>query len=63
MLAIGGLLEKVLAAHRVGIRRVIIPQTNETDLESIPDEVREAVEFVPVSHVDQVWKTVFPEDA
>ena len=27
------------------------------------DEVREAVEFVPVSHVDQVWKTVFPEDA
>jgi ATP-dependent Lon protease len=40
---------------------VIIPATNETDLDAIPDEVREVVEFVPVSHVDQVWETVFPE--
>ena len=62
VLAIGGLLEKVLAAHRVGIRKIIIPATNETDLDGIPDEVREAVEFVPVEHVDQVWQTVFPED-
>ncbi len=61
VLAIGGLLEKVLAAHRVGIRRVIIPQANESDLENIPPEVREGVKFVPVSHVDQVWETVFPE--
>lgn len=60
VLAIGGLLEKVLAAHRVGVRRVIIPATNETDLESIPEEVREAVEFVPVSHIDEVWDTLFP---
>ncbi len=60
VLAIGGLLEKVLAAHRVGIRRVIIPETNKTDLDDIPDEVREAVEFVPVAHVDQVWQAVFP---
>ncbi|MCP4571985.1 MAG: endopeptidase La [bacterium] len=60
VLPIGGLLEKVLAAHRAGIRRIIIPATNETDLESIPEEVSEAVEFVPVSHVDQVWDTIFP---
>ncbi len=60
VLPIGGLLEKVLAAHRAGIRRVILPASNEVDLDSIPDEVREAVEFVPVSHVDDVWNTIFP---
>ena len=62
VLAIGGLLEKVLGAHRVGIRRVILPADNEPDLEAIPEEVREVVEFVPVSHVDQVWEAVFPDD-
>jgi ATP-dependent Lon protease len=60
VLPIGGLLEKVLAAHRVGIKRVIIPAANTTDLEDIPEEVRDAVEFVPVHHVDEVWETVFP---
>ncbi|MBK8166027.1 MAG: endopeptidase La [bacterium] len=61
VLPIGGLLEKVLAAHRVGIRRVIIPADNEVDLGEIPDEVREAVEFVPVGHVDEVWDAIFPD--
>ena len=60
VLPIGGLLEKVLAAHRVGIRRVIIPADNEVDLAEIPAEVREGVEFVPVSHVDEVWEAIFP---
>jgi len=61
VLPIGGLLEKVLAAHRLGIRRIIIPGGNEPDLESIPEEVREAIEFVPVVHVDEVWDTIFPD--
>jgi ATP-dependent Lon protease len=61
VLPIGGLLEKVLAAHRLGIRRIIIPGGNEPDLESIPEEVREAIEFVPVVHVDEVWNTIFPD--
>ncbi len=60
VLPIGGLLEKVLAAHRAGIRRVIIPEANTVDLADIPDEVREAIEFVPVGHVDRVWETIFP---
>jgi len=60
VLPIGGLLEKVLAAQRVGIRRVIVPQANEVDIDDIPDEVREAVEFVPVAHVAEVWDTIFP---
>ncbi len=63
VLPIGGLLEKVLAAHRVGIKQIIIPATNEVDLEEIPEEVRDAIEFVPVSHVDEVWDTIFPEIA
>jgi ATP-dependent Lon protease len=61
VLPIGGLLEKVLAAHRVGIRRVIIPADNVVDLAEIPDEVREAVEFVPVSRVHEVWEAIFPD--
>ncbi len=61
VLPIGGLLEKVLAAHRVGIRQVIIPVANTVDLEDIPEEVREAIAFVPVKHVDEVWETIFPE--
>ena len=61
VLPIGGLLEKVLAAHRAGIDRIIIPQANEVDLEDIPDEVREEIEFVPVAHVDDVWNTIFPD--
>jgi ATP-dependent Lon protease len=61
VLPIGGLLEKVLAAHRLGIRRIIIPAANEPDLESIPEEVREEIEFVPVVHVDEVWDTIFPD--
>ncbi|MEN8007386.1 MAG: endopeptidase La [Candidatus Krumholzibacteriota bacterium] len=61
VLPIGGLLEKVLAAHRVGIRKIIIPEANEPDLETIPEEVREAIEFVPVAHVDDVWDAIFPE--
>jgi len=61
VLPIGGLLEKVLAAHRLGIRRIIIPEDNESDLESIPEEVREAIEFVPVANVDEVFDTIFPD--
>jgi ATP-dependent Lon protease len=60
VLPIGGLLEKVLAAHRVGIKKVILPAANMIDVAEIPEEVREAVEFVPVKHVDEVWESVFP---
>ena len=61
VLPIGGLTEKVLAAHRVGIKRIILPASNEVDLADIPDEVRQDVEFIPVSHVDTVWDTILPD--
>lgn len=54
VLPIGGLKEKSLAAHRGGITRILIPKDNENDIEEIPSVVREQLEFIPVTHVDQV---------
>jgi ATP-dependent Lon protease len=56
ILPIGGLKEKVLAAHRAGIKRVLIPAENEKDIEEIPASVLKTVELELVSHMDQVLK-------
>ncbi len=55
-LAIGGLKEKLLAALRGGITTVLIPQENEKDLPEIPDNVKEGLTIIPVSHVSEVLK-------
>lgn len=57
VLPIGGLKEKLLAALRGGITTVLIPEDNVKDLAEIPDNVKEGLEIVPVSHVDQVLET------
>lgn len=54
VLPIGGLKEKSLAAHRAGYKKILLPKDNERDLKEIPDSVRNDVEFVPVSTMDQV---------
>lgn len=54
VLPIGGLKEKLLAAHRAGIRLVLIPKDNEKDLKEIPDNVKGGLEIVPVQWVDEV---------
>nr|WP_315457747.1 endopeptidase La [uncultured Sphingorhabdus sp.] len=54
VLPIGGLKEKLLAALRGGIKTVLIPQENEKDLVDIPDNIKNGLEIIPVSHVDQV---------
>lgn len=54
VLPIGGLKEKSLAAHRAGIRKVLLPRDNERDLREVPESVSEAVTFVPVAHMDEV---------
>ncbi len=54
VLPIGGLKEKLLAALRGGIRKVLIPEDNVKDLAEIPDNVKSRLEIVPVKHVDQV---------
>jgi ATP-dependent Lon protease len=55
-LPIGGLKEKLLAALRGGIKTVLIPEENEKDLEEIPDNVKECLKIIPVSHVSEVLK-------
>ena len=53
---IGGLKEKLLAALRGGIKTVLIPEENAKDLAEIPDNVKEGLEIIPVSHVSEVLK-------
>jgi ATP-dependent Lon protease len=54
VLPIGGLKQKVMAAHRAGIRTVLFPKKNLKDLEEIPDDVRSAMELIPVDHMSEV---------
>ena len=54
VLPIGGVKQKVLAAHRAGLKEVILPKRNEGDLEDVPEEVRNDIGFHPVETVDQV---------
>jgi ATP-dependent Lon protease len=55
VLPIGGVKEKVLGAHRAGSTTIILPKENEADLDDIPEEVRTALEFHPVSSLDEVF--------
>ncbi|MBI4928091.1 MAG: endopeptidase La, partial [Anaerolineae bacterium] len=54
VLPIGGVKEKVLAAHRAGLKTIILPRLNEPDLEDIPEEIRKTMTFVAVDEIDQV---------
>ena len=58
---IGGVKEKVLAAHRAGIRRIILPARNEADLEDIPAELREDLELILVDSIDEVLAAGLPD--
>lgn len=62
VLPIGGVKEKVLAARRGGIKRIIIPKHNLQDLDELQPEVRQDIEFIPVETVDELLKAVFPDD-
>jgi ATP-dependent Lon protease len=54
VLPIGGIKEKTLAAHRAGVKRVIVPERNKADLDEVPKEVRDELEFVYVHKLDEV---------
>jgi ATP-dependent Lon protease len=56
VLPVGGIKEKVLAAHRAGIRKVILPQENEKDLADVPEDVRTDLVFVPVRTIEDVLR-------
>ncbi len=53
---VGGIKEKVLAAHRAGIRRIILPDRNEADTDDIPDDVKKELEIIPASWISDVLK-------
>jgi ATP-dependent Lon protease len=55
VLAVGGLRDKALAAHRAGFRAMLYPAVNENDLEDVPDDVRDRLELVPVATMDDVF--------
>ncbi|EOX1769069.1 endopeptidase La [Vibrio cholerae] len=62
VLPIGGLKEKLLAAHRGGIKTVLIPKDNERDLEEIPDNVIADLQVLPVQWIDEVLKVALEQD-
>jgi ATP-dependent Lon protease len=61
VLPIGGVKEKILAAHRAGLKTVLLPRRNERDLDEVPDEVRQDLRFVFVETVDDILKAALEE--
>ncbi|WP_216828834.1 endopeptidase La [Alkalihalobacterium elongatum] len=61
VLPIGGLKEKSMSAHRAGLTTIIMPKDNEKDIEDIPKSVRDELEFIPVSHLDEVLDVALGE--
>ena len=59
---IGGLKEKLLAALRGGIKTAIIPEENEKDLKEIPQNVKDGIKIIPVTHVDEVLKIALTKE-
>lgn len=62
ILPVGGMKEKVIAAKRAGIEKIILPQENKKDLEEIPKHVRAGLRFEFVSRIDQALNSIFPEN-
>jgi len=62
VLPVGGIKEKVLAAHRAGIKRIILPKANEKDLKEVPQEVRDDLTFIPVERIEEVLPAAFDHD-
>src|SRR5438309_1119564 len=60
VLPVGGIKEKVLAAHRAGIRQVILPKENEKDLREVPETVRREVTFVFAERIEEVLAAAIP---
>ncbi|HDP36059.1 MAG TPA: endopeptidase La [Candidatus Hydrogenedentes bacterium] len=61
VLAVGGVKEKVIAARRAGIKRIILPRDNEKDFPDLPDEIKDNIGFVLVDTVDEALAIIFPQ--
>ncbi len=58
VLPVGGIKEKMLAAHRAGLKTIFLPKDNEGDLSDLPDEIRTTMKFIPVDHISQILTKV-----
>ena len=63
VLPVGGIKEKVLAAHRAGIREVILPSRNERDVEEVPEELRRQLSFIFVDDAEEVLRQALTPSA
>ena len=63
VLPIGGLREKVIGSHRAGIRRIFLPRENENDLEDVPEEVKQDIEFLFVDNYFDVYQEIFERES
>jgi ATP-dependent Lon protease len=61
VLPVGGIRDKVLAAHRAGLKKIVLPQENERDLEEIPQEVKEQLQFIFIKTIDEALKAVLKD--
>lgn len=61
VLPVGGIKEKVLAAHRAGVRKVILPHRNEADLDDVPEELRREMDFVFADTAEEVIREALGE--
>ena len=59
VLAIGGLKEKVIGAHRAGVRKIFIPKENEKDLDEIPEDIKKEIKFYFISDYQEIYKRLF----
>ena len=62
VLPVGGIKDKVLAAHRLGATTVILPKKNENDLDELPDDVRNALVFLLAEHLDDVLAVALEDE-
>jgi ATP-dependent Lon protease len=59
---VGGIKEKILAAHRAGIRRIVLPDRNEADADEIPEDVRKELEIIPTTRISDVLGAVLEKN-
>jgi ATP-dependent Lon protease len=62
VLPVGGIKEKALAAHRAGVKTFILPKRNEADLDDLPENLKQALRFVPVETIDEALEVSMPEE-
>lgn len=63
VLPVGGIKEKMLAAHRAGFKRIILPKENEQDLSELPEQVFKDIEFIFAGHIETVFLAAIPDFA